>query len=172
MENKNIEKYIAELPRELLLAIKGANIDAFAQEIGRQHNLDNDQIKSLEKEIYMALTGLKEATQLAENLSSFLLFSEDKIKEIVSSIEKEIFEPVMEKLVGVPKSESIQISEDIHPMIEEGEVAHDAPTQSKEPEAPAPKVNLSEIKPEKPEIAPTPKYTYPKGADPYREPVE
>lgn len=191
MENirELINERLAQLPPNVVAGINSVDWQGITSNIADKHNLEPEDKDAFEIETTLVVLGIEPPNNYPNNLSKKVGISDEMVIEIAKEVDSQIISPILgsiessveakevidekEKQTPPPEHEAeIQIQKELHPVIEEGEVAHNVPTQNKEPVAPAPKINLSEIKPEKPEIAPTPKYTYPKGADPYREPVE
>ena len=190
--DKLIEEQRKTLPPNLRQAIDAVPWKLLVQEIGRANTLDAEQIASLEQETMFIIYAFEPPEDYIANLVREVGISEDTAYTIAESITKKIFDPISQKSEsGKATEEPIVITLETKeealkelsrrsmknqnppalvpelapsnlPMIEEREVAHDAPQIE-------PKALSQEIKSE-PKVS-LPDYRYEGGSDPYIEPL-
>jgi hypothetical protein len=178
---KTLELYFKELPDNFQKAITNSSWETSIKKIGNDNNLNPEKNEALEIETRLVLYGIEETEDYVSNIIQEMSLNEPMAIKIADAVSKNIFQPIMQKARDIENSTKIGTNESEKkaiipetvssglPMIEEGEVAHDVPHV--EPATDTISISLQEIKPEKPEPAPAPKYNYPGGADPYREPL-
>ena len=154
---KLIEEQKKTLPPNLLQAIDIVPWKTYVQEIGKANALDTEQIASLEQETMFIIYAFEPPEDYIANMIREIGISENVAPSIAESIADKIFEPILKKSeeVSVTPPDVLEVTQEIHPMIEKGEVAHGVP-------------HIEESKPKEPSRAPLPDYRYEGGKDPYR----
>lgn len=201
------------LPEDLQELIASPDTLDVLDTVSEKYSLDGSQTQRLQYELMLLILGITPAERFSQTLCEQLQIS----NEISLAITKEIYTSILSKVpeehahaqeeyaqaklaeAGVnaiiTPAQPPEIAAEIHPALEEGEVAHDVPhvesspaqalAPSTETEVPAPAsdqtpaaetVSAPETVPETtPEIqkeTPPPAPTYAPGKDPYREPLE
>ena len=147
-QDKLIEEQLKTLPQNLQQAISSVPWKSSLQEIGKQNNLNTEQIDALEKETMFVIYEFENPVDYPANIIRELNISEKIAYAIVESVANKIFDPILAK---VPETSPANL-----PMVEKGEVAHEVPHVEQPTIIPAsPKVPVD--------------YSYPEGKDPYRE---
>jgi hypothetical protein len=187
MENnteKLIDEQFAKLPTPMQMAIKAVPWKQRVSQIATVHSLPANQLESLEQETMLILYGFEKPEGYIDNLMQEMGIDENLATTIAEEVNEKIFKTISQKteeLEGqntIPTQPSVpEIAPEIHPIIEEGEVAHDVrnqPTTHNE----QPTTEVSQEKSQTPvpakviENAPKPENAkYPGGVDPYREPL-
>ncbi len=168
-----IEERLNEMPPEITRAIQSVPWIKKAEAIAQSHRLDEEKTESLLTETALVVLGIESPENYPENLASQVALDNETVIAIAKEVELEIMNPIFEMIENNPNQENItpskpQMDSNL-PMIEEGEVAHDVPhVESLQPTTSIP---LQDLKPDKSETNPAPKYTYQGGQDPYREPL-
>ncbi len=166
--DKLVEEQLKTLPPNLRQAIGVVPWKALVQDIGKANALDVEQIASLEQETMFIIYGFENPNDYVSNVTKNIGISEDIAYAIAESIVNKIFDPILKKSEEYAKATTPTSVPEIPPanlpMVEEGEVAHDAPQIE-------PKALSQETKPELKVNASLPDYRYESGKDPYREPL-
>lgn len=161
-----------KLPEEVQDFIMSNDVTDITTSLLQEAGLSGDNEELADSQIRYGMLGLQTLDTTIDNIAEIIQKKPEDLKSLKEALHDKVFSKYPELGKVSEKEVTIQKVPEIHPTVTSEQSTPNIPTQSKEPGAPTPKINLSEIKPEKPEIAPTPKYTYPRGADPYREPVE
>jgi len=159
--DKLIRDQLKTLPQNLQRAIAAVPWKTLVGQIGKENGLGTEQIESLERETMFIIYAFEPAEDYIANIVREINISEETADAIAQSVAEKILDYISKQADEfgneVIKEETPAIAADIHPMIEPGEVVHDAePKTQKEAEKPPVSV---------------PDYRYPKGKDPYREPI-
>ncbi len=115
-QNQQLSDAFSSLPKVLQDSISSADVQAKLRELAKVHKLHLDKWAILENEIMMALLGLTEPNELAQNISREVGLPMEKALEITDSVVKIVFNPIQEQLhasLGESKStlESIDSSQ-------------------------------------------------------------
>lgn len=181
--DKLIDEQFKTLPPNIQEAIKAMPWKSTVKEIALLNKLDLKKVAIVEMETMFVLYGFESPDDYIENLTREAQINEETATIIAESVAKKILEPISIKSEQLKEEEKEppktldmkkvktgipEIAPEIHPMVEEGEVAHDVPHTENKPETPS--IPLPN-KPQTPK-APLPDYRYSNGKDPYREPIE
>jgi len=201
-KSKIIEEQLTKVPINLRRAIKKTAWEKVVSDISKNNKLNEAQERSLEQETMLILYLFDNPSNLISNIIKEVGVDNVKAEILAEEIVNKILLPI-QRLVGAestPQEKGMgsdkfhtnlpEIAPEIHPMVEEGEVVHDAglevgskkdevsdtgnEVRSKNHEV-SPETNISNTpeiqKPQTP--APTPKINHYAGSkDPYREPLE
>ncbi len=186
MDFEKIEKAIEKSSEKAKELIFSEEIGIFLGDLADRNKLSEEIGLKLIDEVGYVILGIKERSSLKKSLYD-LGIEQGAVLAMIQEISRKIFteldkmEPIndAEPTTNPPmpeesgeKEEPPTASSNL-PMVEEGEVAHEVPHVDIPVPATAPSVSINEVKPEKPQVeVPTPNYTYQKGQDPYREPLE
>lgn len=162
--DKLIEEQFKTLPLNLQQAINAVPWRNLVQEIGKENNLNNEQMALLEEGTMLIIYGFEDPTGYSDNLVKAIGIGEITAGKIFNSVWDRIMAPISKKANEmenkIPEIPPINL-----PMLEKGEAAHDIT-----PMAPAVRSKEYEVVKEKSKI-PLPDYRYEGGKDPYREPI-
>lgn len=185
------QKIITERTRALPPHVKEAlvHVDIPKQliEISRIHNLRTDQSGTLETEIALTILGLNPTNVFAENITRHVGVSKDIANAIASDVNERIFKAIRLDMAEQQKAAEEQITTPppalaTSPASSESLMATGATAAPSTPENDIVKQKLEGSfrlapdtvvvkQPTNNPLPTTPKDTYPKGADPYREPI-
>lgn len=186
--NQLIENQKKTLPPKLVEAIETIPWEPSLQKIGVENNLTADQIEILKRETMLVLYGFENPINFTENIAREVGLTEMIAASISDLIWQRVMEPINQKADDENSAETKyaqivpEIATEIHPVIKEGEIVHDvthveSTIDNKQLVERQPLQSTSEIqhpasKPSEPEKKVSlPDYRYPKGTDPYREPL-
>lgn len=163
--DKLIEEQRKTLSSSLLKAIDTVPWKSSVKEIALLNKLNFEQVATIERETMFIIYGFESPNDYTSNMVREAGISEDVAYTIAESVANKIFDPILKK------SEEHEVKQDIHPMIESGEVAHDVAqatsvAPARQDLAPA-RQDLAGSS-EQPKVS-LPDYRYESGKDPYRE---
>ncbi len=190
MDFEKVERAIEKSTDKAKEMLFSEEIGKFLDKLAEENNLDEKITLKFIDEVGYVILGIKGRSTLKKSLYD-LGIEQGAVLAMIQEINRKIFteldkvEIEMEKEIEQPthsdtpetletqiKTPSAPLTPNL-PMIEEGEVAHDAPPVEAQASTPSPSVSINEVKPEKPKVeVSTPNYTYQKGQDPYREPLQ
>lgn len=183
--DKLIQGQFAKLPSNVQQAIGAVPWKALVQEIGKENALDTEQILALEQETMFIIYAFEPPEDYVANIVREVDIAEDAANKIAVSMAEKVFEPILIKAEEMKEENTPTTSEittEIHPVVEEGEKAHDTTPEEKK------FMNMGDVQTlasdqqeiqTKPPIGPQPptepqqpkQPSYPGGKDPYREPI-
>jgi len=193
--NENVlNEQVKNAPMEIKELLTKKDWSIIVNQIAQKNNLIADQKVSFENEVLFVLLGMELITNFQKNVtenvgvdeSTSINMSEEVYNKIFKKVE--LFLPEREEILT--ETNLPEIAPEIHPMVEEGEVVHDAPPLNLKTEAPITKpvsTNIEDtlqktsgeamstrVDNQRPEMpSPAPKINhYAGGKDPYREPIE
>jgi len=204
MESEKIlENRILSAPPEIKSFLVKGDWSIVIDQISQKNNFSAEQKTSLENEVLFVLLGMELVSDFIKNTQESVGVDASVATQILEEMSLRVFKEIEQFLPIEAESEDVivqdqpapvvsvpQISSDIHPMIEEGEVVHDAlmqhttnnkqlttdnqqvttnntqPTTDNSQEM----VGSTPIQPTTNNKQPNPN-TYPGGIDPYREPL-
>lgn len=190
--NEEIDEIYKNLPDDLKRAFSSANTGKIVEKIGRENQLNIEQIGDLANETSMVMLGVTHPNEFITNLAERLEADKEKTRAIAQKINEQIFKPVRDSLRKIhnireegetPKNETSRedilkeiekehSEESVVPEIMRGS-ANPFEEKMKEGVLIAPVEEKHYIE-EKPKVENLPEPEKPKkyqGVDPYREPV-
>ncbi|MDO8589881.1 MAG: hypothetical protein Q7R69_01240 [bacterium] len=163
--DKLIANQLKKLPEALQQAIRVVPWKSVVKEIALLNKLDLAQIVAVERETMFVIYGFEDEKNYLSNVMREAKLDEAMATTITAALNERVFKVIVNKVnESGPASQNAatnvpEIPPANLPMIEKGEVVHDAaPTVTKEIKIEKSKVSL-------------PDYRYPNGKDPYREPL-
>lgn len=193
--DKLIEEQFRRLPSLLQNALELVPWKSTIKEIALLRSLSFEQVSIIERETMFILYGFESPDDYIANIMREAEIPEETAIAIANDAGEKIFN-VISKKVGENEKSSVQIEENQNntphnnlPMVEPGETARIVARATMEIRNPKlenrnnieiKKEDMTQTaqpveplkKEEKPTLAEVPNYTYPKGKDPYREPIE
>lgn len=177
---KLIEEQFKTLSPALQQAINTVPWKNLVQEIGKQNNLTDEQIFSLEQETMFIIYAFENPNDYVSNITKNVGVSEEVAYTIAELAANKIFDPILKKAEELEQQKTSipQIPPTNLPMVEEGEVAHTVDSrqyivdsEQKIVDSRQEIVDGEKQETEKPRIS-LPDYRYPNDKDPYREPLK
>jgi hypothetical protein len=95
---ENAKGGIALLPKEKQELINNFGWEKIAEEIGKNHNLSEDEISVLKKEVTLILIDFRDFSFLAINIEDYAGINKNEAEKIAEEINQKIFKPMMNKL--------------------------------------------------------------------------
>ncbi len=188
-KDKRIERF-GELPQELKDSLTTDIAIETLSGIQEKHGLNIEQSGLLADQISLVILGFTQPNDFPKNLKSALQLPEEKINQIISDVDSQIFQPIRQHLIA-PKRQAVsepmpaeKIKPVEHPSAQELKTQAPRPSVSdellKEIEKPqktnavvGSKLNEPVVIKNQTKKAPQPKQNVPqKSSDPYRESVE
>lgn len=100
---ENIKGEISVLPKEKQEVINNFGWGKIAEEIGKNHNILEDEIEVLKEEIILVLVGIENQYYLSLNLEENTNTNKNEAKKIAEEVNQKIFKPMVDKLNEVIK---------------------------------------------------------------------
>ena len=185
-KNKILREQIESAAPEIKKILIEGSWSAVTRKTTEKYNFTNEQLMSLENEILFILLGMELAKNLSGNIISNVGLSEHVAIEISKQIYEKIIKPVELLLPGDIEKEAPTISSPNLPVLEPDFAKETIAVKQGEVPKEVPHVEITNPKPQitdnnqnpisKPQTAQIPvneppKFKYPGGADPYREPL-
>ncbi|OHA91595.1 MAG: hypothetical protein A2758_00595 [Candidatus Zambryskibacteria bacterium RIFCSPHIGHO2_01_FULL_49_18] len=180
--DKLIEDQLKTLPGNLRKALEVVPWKSLVNQIAGLHNLKPEQKEIIERETMFILYGFESLDDYVANMAREAAIDENLAFDIATEVNEKIFKVIsdkveeLEKAVPTPAPVAVpEIPPANLPMVEKGETAHEVPHV----EITNPKLQITDnnqnptSKPQTAQIPVNepPKFKYPGGADPYREPL-
>jgi hypothetical protein len=105
---EEIQKKFESLPENLKWAIMGANVDDNIIDVGKEQNLNVEQMGQLSLETYMEMFGFTPPEKFEESVQASLKLPTEKTHAIVETINEKIFKKIREGLGETPPSQPDQ----------------------------------------------------------------
>lgn len=185
-----IKEQLEKLPANLRGAIESVPWKALVQEIGKQKDLDAEEIISLEQEVMFVLYVFESPSDFIKNIIENVGIDEARALEIAELVSEKIFDQIINKAEETKGEEANKTTE--------GEKSSPAISETRLPEIPLedlpaiiPNEKVHDVEPSEPvvsvlpadrqgeqyvekgkeEVTIKPPSSYPAGQDPYREPI-
>ena len=102
----------SELPKPIQDAILSADVEKSMRALAEKHNLHVDKWEKLESEVMLTLYGFLPAEELEKNILQSVGISSEEAKELTTSINAIVFEPIREELereLGHPQAKDEEV---------------------------------------------------------------
>lgn len=166
--DKLIKVQLESLPKNLQRAISAVPWKTLTQQIGKDNGLNQEQLETFERETMFIIYAFEPVENYIPNLMRELNITEETAGMIAQTVGEKVLNYISEEAEKFERENQTveprvpEIAPGIHPMIELREKVHEVPHEQ------ITNNNQAPIK----QTVPVPDYRYPKGKDPYREPLE
>ena len=110
-ESKDIvQEQIKKLPKEVRDALASDELSTKIRAVGSNHHLHIDQIGTLEDEVILAIIGISEVSELADQLAEQLTLSKTEADALVNDINTMVFVPIQNSMKQVDEKSVVMPS--------------------------------------------------------------